>query len=339
MRSSNITLITAMTPLIMHSASYHIVASWVPCRCHARLLHKKLQPNNVLEDSRITRKKRRSSSYILAAPTETDSEASNESLSYSYSREELQKFTVKVLKEKLKLVQPTMKLSHFKLKDDLIDFLSQHYLNVRKDSESIALDHSQSTVSPLKNTTDSMRKRMVRLPAIDAVHIQKSKTSFASPKDAIFEQVFKRYPPLRELHSLQQSISLPSSSESYGFLSSFIHPSSIKSLSGLGDLDIRQTYHPIFSNLTSSDLDVVMVGTASCVPGVTRGVSCTALRLQWRRPETLNNYLNTPGTWIFDCGESTQVSWISSFTYCILLILLNQNLKRVRTIFSMLAPD
>jgi hypothetical protein len=144
-----------------------------------------------------------------------------------------------------------------------------------------------------------------------------AKKSTSSPKDAIFEQVFKRYPPLRELHSLiqqqqQQQSTWTQTESSSNLLSSFIHPAASKSLSGLGDFDIRQTYHPILNNLTSSDMDVVMVGTASCVPGVSRGVSCTALRLQWRRPENLNNKdnhnMNTPGTWIFDCGESTQVS-------------------------------
>ena len=96
---------------------------------------------------------------------------------------------------------------------------------------------------------------------------------------------------------------------------------------------MRQIHHPMLANATLSDLDVVFVGTASCSPGVTRGVSCTALRLNWRRRrkavgsaevggsvgEALANGalvdgkydegtdIGAGGTWLFDCGESTQV--------------------------------
>ncbi|KAL7580217.1 hypothetical protein ACA910_012962 [Epithemia clementina (nom. ined.)] len=41
-------------------------------------------------------------------------------------------------------------------------------------------------------------------------------------------------------------------------------------------------------------MELIFVGTASCTPGATRGVSCTALRFQG-------------GTWIFDVGECTQL--------------------------------
>ncbi|KAL7524130.1 hypothetical protein ACHAXR_001365, partial [Thalassiosira sp. AJA248-18] len=100
------------------------------------------------------------------------------------------------------------------------------------------------------------------------------------------------------------------------------------------------------ANATQTDLDVVFIGTASCTPGVTRGVSCTALRLNWRsnrnfghedqqshvdgrddkKKKTLGQKKRSPssrggrqqnnepergptaGTWLFDCGESTQLS-------------------------------
>lgn len=64
-------------------------------------------------------------------------------------------------------------------------------------------------------------------------------------------------------------------------------------------VDIRQTHHPIMADRPRSDLDVVFLGTASCMPSTTRGVSCTALKLNWRR--------NAASTWLFDVGECTQV--------------------------------
>lgn len=119
-----------------------------------------------------------------------------------------------------------------------------------------------------------------------------------SPKEVIFEKVYQRYPPLRD--------------ENF-------------TASGVGELDIRQQLHPMLVNATLSDMDLIFVGTASCTPGVTRGVSCTALRLNWRRPMSFhsNNVVNgqypsappppppqeafTGGTWLFDVGEGTQV--------------------------------
>ncbi|OEU11088.1 Metallo-hydrolase/oxidoreductase, partial [Fragilariopsis cylindrus CCMP1102] len=45
-------------------------------------------------------------------------------------------------------------------------------------------------------------------------------------------------------------------------------------------------------------MDIIFIGTASCTPSMTRGVSCTALRL---------HSLPGSGTWLFDCGEGTQL--------------------------------
>ncbi len=53
--------------------------------------------------------------------------------------------------------------------------------------------------------------------------------------------------------------------------------------SGLGECDVRQAHHPILAGAAQIDKDGVFVGTASCTPGTMRGVSCTVLRLNWRR--------------------------------------------------------
>jgi hypothetical protein len=111
-----------------------------------------------------------------------------------------------------------------------------------------------------------------------------------SARDATFERTYEQYPSLRE----------------------------VESCSGVGEDDIRQTYHPMFEGeqtQLTGDMDIVFVGTASCTPGVSRGVSCTALRLNWNRQalhgvpgaaeESVRGF--NGGTWLFDAGECTQV--------------------------------
>jgi hypothetical protein len=126
--------------------------------------------------------------------------------------------------------------------------------------------------------------------------------SVRSPKDAIFEQVYQRYPPLRD------SAASPSAPID-----------TIESESDDPQNDIRHLYHPAFQHVRASDMDIVCVGTASCAPGISRGVSCTAIRLNWSRrdlPDATTGVAQpaTPpttsfqgGTWLFDVGECTQV--------------------------------
>jgi hypothetical protein len=133
------------------------------------------------------------------------------------------------------------------------------------------------------------RTSPVSMPAAEG----KLKASL-SAREASIERTYQQYPPLRN-HDF---------------------------CSGIGEDDVRQRYHPIFhgeqSQLTG-DMDIVFMGTASCTPGISRGVSCTALRLNWNRhaahglPGAVEESVRAfnGGTWLFDVGECTQVcAWI-----------------------------
>jgi hypothetical protein len=167
-------------------------------------------------------------------------------------------------------------LSRLKRKQDLIAYLeSNGGSSTTNGVREVVSNDADGKASP----------RIRRMPSKESAKHRRlaSDSTFKSPKDAIFEQVYQRYPELRD-----------------------------EEKSDGADVDVRQKRHPVLANNSKSDMDIVFVGTASCTPGVTRGVSCTALRLNWkRRAAPYYNGASTSfegGTWLFDVGECTQVS-------------------------------
>lgn len=204
----------------------------------------------------------------------------------------LEAMTVKELRDFLKHSNLNERgvLSRLKLKRELVQYLkenieSNRLTNARaRDKEMAQSDSKQSSNTEGRISTQNISvalPRLMRMPQGSNVTL--------SAKEASFERVFQQYPPLRE-----------------------------QSCPEIGEDDIRQTYHPIFENdpaQLTGDMDIIFVGTASCTPGVSRGVSCTALRLNWNRPtfhgvpgaeeKSIKGF--NGGTWLFDCGECTQV--------------------------------
>jgi hypothetical protein len=231
-------------------------------------------------------------------------------------KESVQKLTIEQLKEQIKELGVPVEMSQLKLKADCVNFLLESYSN---QSAPLDVSEQEEVVPPTK------RRKPRSMPPLQSSETDPSPTGTdddnanqtpASSKDLIFEYVMRRYPPLQKI---QRSIELQEEGNDVDDdLSAHMQPNFYRKFTGLGEMDVRQKYHPMLKNTTLSDLDIITVGTASCVPGTTRGVSCTALRLQWRRNggntdkkggEALKpNMPTTGGIWIFDCGESTQVS-------------------------------
>jgi hypothetical protein len=189
------------------------------------------------------------------------------------------------------------------LKRDLVDFLKDNldhsdFSNSEESTEEISENTTEgrcreSRNDPKENSTSSTLKHIPpKLPmGMPTALTSAEKNARSSQKDLLFQKVYLQYPPTKDQNCTE-----------------------------IGENDLRQTHHPIFtdSKKSSSDMDIVFVGTASCTPGITRGVSCTALRLNWKRrsifgvPEATNAAEPSSfagGTWVFDCGECSQVSF------------------------------
>lgn len=212
------------------------------------------------------------SSFVLPVPRLQQRQSSRRMASMPA---DLDTMTVKDLRQLLKdsnLLERGA-LSKLKRKQDIIDYIQQKLpLNTQPSNAELPGATNQGPTTPIANNV-----RLGRMPQI----------RLTSSKDDMFEYLYEQYPPLRD-----------------------------ENCTNLADDDVRQKHHPMLRNATYSDMDIITLGTASCSPGITRGVSCTALRLHWQR-----RYLPSAGgpvveqtsfqggTWLFDVGECTQVSF------------------------------
>eukprot|EP00546_Thalassionema_frauenfeldii_P012765 CAMPEP_0178913724 /NCGR_PEP_ID=MMETSP0786-20121207/11004_1 /TAXON_ID=186022 /ORGANISM="Thalassionema frauenfeldii, Strain CCMP 1798" /LENGTH=587 /DNA_ID=CAMNT_0020586503 /DNA_START=433 /DNA_END=2196 /DNA_ORIENTATION=- len=182
-------------------------------------------------------------------------------------------------------------LSKLKRKQDMIDFLKQQETMEQppqkeqlKDSRKTQSEYPQPKSKSIDNNDTQAPTRIGNMPPLAKNGFpENSDKGRSHPKKSNHwrESLYKQYPPLRDLDG--------------------------DPAPGLAEDDIRQMYHPIMKNngvnVTNSDMEIITIGTASCIPGTTRGVSCTALRLQ------MNDISNKEelGTWLFDAGECTQL--------------------------------
>ena len=254
--------------------------------------------------------------------------------------EALEKMTVKELKVLLKEanLQERGLLSKLKRKQDLVHYLEKHLplpstttttttaATSPKPSSSIIPKTQSPEGNPAENDSSllteegdvvesatKMHPKPQQNPSTPTKQDQRPRSS-PMPRlsflDAFYESIYRRYPPLRR--TLVPKTKEPKEADGAN--------DDDNNENGADEEDIRQIYHPLVRNCSTSDMDLVFVGTASCTPGITRSVSCTALRLNWSRrtkPQDVSSSEQerqtqqssfTGGTWLFDAGECTQVS-------------------------------
>jgi len=204
--------------------------------------------------------------------------------------------TVKELREILKDVPMERgTLSKLKRKKDLIIFLENQLEHIdptisnqpvaNNDNRKQILtpsDREQPRQVHLDQPLEEKKTRIGNMPSLENQERELSLFQNRSKNKPFKEFIFNRYPPLHE-HEIDNNST---------------------DVSGVHEEDIRQKYHPIMLHpdvINESSMELMTVGTASCYPSVTRGVSCTALRI------ARNDLKRSLGLWIFDAGESTQI--------------------------------
>ena len=213
-------------------------------------------------------------------------------------RASLDSLTVKELRELVKgSVKQRGVLSKLKKKQDLINFLESSstagLLNGYRSPRTQSIDEPERKTPLGMPPTDATVSHGLYSNDLNDDRLTSSSQGNKPPsqKATAFENVLRRYPPLKDAP-----------------VTNYTSPAN----------DMRQIHHPMLSelNTTNADMELIFVGTASCTPGSTRGVSCTALRLNWRRRSAIwspdkNRWESVDGfqggTWIFDVGECTQV--------------------------------
>jgi hypothetical protein len=207
--------------------------------------------------------------------------------------------------------------TRLKRKQQWIDFILDKQQQTQLHTQ-IPLSNNGKT----ETKTAQSKKRIVNMPRAGPSIV--SSSSFSSDDnpdrelntlERLFKKLYARYPPLKYMQNRKMDDSHDMDADPLATATL-----TTETNTGLGENDFRQRYHPMLVRssdksdvsqpVLSGDMDLIFVGTASCTPSVTRGVSCTALRLHMRRNSAMNTkdrQQSKGGTWLFDCGESTQV--------------------------------